>query len=523
MVDLQDRRRFLKLTSYTALGFGTIGPLQACGGGTVQDPLLPASDAQIDAAIEKLDAFLNDALTRSGVPGFAVAVVKGAKTRFAKGYGVAESGTGRVVDADTIFQLASVSKSVGATVVASQVGKGLVSWDTLMQRLLPSFVLSDPTVTQTLTVGDLYAHRSGLPDHVGDQLEDLGFDQETIFARLRDIPLSGYRSKYAYTNIGLSAAAEGVAKAAGTDWATLSEQAIYAPLGMTRTSSRYADYIASSNHAVGHVPGNGVFEPVAVPRDADVQSPAGGVSSSVNDMGKWLSMVLTQGQVNGTQFIPQAALSPALSKQILIDPGSDTAAPSYYGYGFNVGTTSDGDRPMLNHSGAFLQGVGTCFVLVPSLDIGIVALTNAWPIGVAEAIGFAFVDLVLYGAQRRDWLAYAQSQFAPLVAPSGSLVNATPPTSPVPAQALSAYTGTYNNAYYGPMNVSVVDNALVLTLGAGNVQLACTHWDGDTFAISPSGEMAPPGSKYAVTFTGSPARQVTAEFFDDGGLDVFTR
>lgn len=523
MTNSRDRRRFLKTTLYTALGFSGLGTLQACGDSVSQDPLAPVSDTQIESAVAQLDPFLNNLLASSGVPGIAVAVVHGTKTLFAKGYGVCEVGNPQIVDADTIFQLASVSKSIGSTVVAAQVGKGLVSWDTRMQQLLPSFVLSDPAVTQSLTVGDLYAHRSGLPAHVGDQLEDLRFDQATIFERLRDIPLSGYRSNYAYTNFGLTAAAVGVSNAAGTDWATLSEQAIYTPLGMTRTSSRYADYISSSNHAVGHAPVNGVFMPVATPRDADEQSPAGGVSSSVNDLAKWMTMVLGNGVADATQLIPEAALSPALSRQILVHPGSEDGAAAYYGFGFNVGTTADGGRPMLNHSGAFLLGAGTFFVLVPSLNIGIVALTNAWPIGVAEAIGFAFIDLVQYGAQQRDWVAYAQSQFAPLTAPSGSLAGVTAPASPAPAQALAVYAGTYNNEYYGPMVVSAMGNALLLTLGAGNVQFACTHWDGDTFSISPSGEMASPGSKYALTFTGTPATQVTAELFNDGGLDVFTR
>jgi CubicO group peptidase (beta-lactamase class C family) len=523
MTNAHDRRRFLKTTLYTALGFGALDALQACGGSISADPLAPVSDAQINVAVAKLDPFLSSLLASSGVPGMAVAVVHGSETLFAKGYGVCEAGTNQAVNADTIFQLASVSKSIGATVVAAQVGKGLVSWDTRMQQLLPSFALSDPAVTQSLTVGDLYAHRSGLPEHVGDQLEDIGFDQATIFERLRDIPLTGYRTHYAYTNIGLTAAAMGVANAAGTDWATLSKQAIYTPLGMTRTSSTYADYIASSNHAVGHAPVNGVFVPVPTPRDADEQSPAGGVSSSVNDLAKWMMMLLANGRAGTTQLIPETALSPALSQQILIRPGTDDSAAAYYGYGFNVGTTADGGRPMLNHSGAFLLGAGTFFVLVPSLDIGIVALTNAWPIGVAEAIGFAFVDLVQYGVQRRDWVTFALEQFAPLTAPSGSLAGITAPASPGPAQALTAYAGTYNNDYYGPMVVSVVNNALVLTIGAGNVQLACTHWDGDVFAISPSGEMASPGSRYALTFAGTPATQVTAEFFNDGGLDVFTR
>ncbi|WP_322085413.1 serine hydrolase domain-containing protein [Burkholderia sp. BCC1999] len=200
MTDSLDRRRFLKTAFGSALGIGGLGMLQACGGDSVSaDPLAPVSDARIAAAVAQLDPLVSALLGSSGVPGIAVAVVHGGKALFAKGYGVCSTATGQPVDADTIFQLASVSKSIGATVVASQVGKGVVSWDTRMQQLMPSFALSDPSVTQSLTVADLYAHRSGLPEHVGDQLEELGFDRATVFNRLREIPLVGYRSHYAYT------------------------------------------------------------------------------------------------------------------------------------------------------------------------------------------------------------------------------------------------------------------------------------------------------------------------------------
>jgi CubicO group peptidase (beta-lactamase class C family) len=59
----------------------------------------------------------------------AVAVVYGGKTVYAKGFGVREVGKDDKVDADTVFQLASLSKSVAASVVAHQVGTGSVTWD----------------------------------------------------------------------------------------------------------------------------------------------------------------------------------------------------------------------------------------------------------------------------------------------------------------------------------------------------------------------------------------------------------
>src|SRR5690606_10816515 len=133
---------------------------------------------------------------------------------------------------------------VGATVVAAQVGRGVLSWDTPVVKHLPWFALHDPVATAQVTVGDLYAHRSGLPDHAGDDLEDLGYDRRQILERLRFLPTKPLRSHYAYTNFGLTAGAEAVAAASGVAWEALSDQVIYGPLGMHSTSSLYTDFIA---------------------------------------------------------------------------------------------------------------------------------------------------------------------------------------------------------------------------------------------------------------------------------------
>ena len=85
------------------------------------------------------------------------------------GFGVGRVGTTDAVNADTVFQLASVSKSIGATVVAHQVASGVVAWNTPIVKHLPWFALGDDWVTRHVTIADMYAHRSGLPDHAGDE------------------------------------------------------------------------------------------------------------------------------------------------------------------------------------------------------------------------------------------------------------------------------------------------------------------------------------------------------------------
>lgn len=393
---------------------------------------MPLPDNAVDSAVAKLDGIADELMSSSGIPGMAVAVVHGGKTLYAKGFGVRDAAKPDKVDTDTVFQLASLSKPLAATVVAHQVGVGALRWDTPVVDELPWFALSDPGVTRMVSVGDLFAHRSGLPDHAGDMLEDLGYDRRGVMERLRLLPLAPFRTSYAYTNFGVTAAAEAVASGAGESWEDLCARVLYRPLGMASTSSRFADFEGRPNRAVGHVKTDNGYQP-RYTRDPDAQSPAGGVSASVDDLTHWLMMVLADGRYNGAGVVDPAALLAALTPQIVSNPPSQQAMrPGFYGYGFNVGTSSAG-RTQFSHSGAFTLGAATNVVIIPSADVAIVALTNAAPTGIPETLTAEFADLVQFGEVREDWRKLYAGAFASMDTPFGSLVGKSPPELPAPA------------------------------------------------------------------------------------------
>jgi CubicO group peptidase (beta-lactamase class C family) len=215
-----------------------------------------------------------------------------------------------------------------------------------------------------ITVRDFYAQRSGLPDHAGD-LRRSRFSRTEILHRLRfQRPDSSFRSSYAYTNFGITEAAIAAAKAAGKKWEAVSKEKLYEPLGMTSTSSRYADFLAAKNRATGHVNIDGKWVP-KYQRDPDAQSPAGGVSSSVNDMAKWMRLQLADGRFEGREIVKKDALDETHHPIILTGFSPLDGLPGFYGLGWNVRYDSEG-RLELSHSGAFALGAATSVMLVPS-------------------------------------------------------------------------------------------------------------------------------------------------------------
>ena len=481
------------------------GLLTGCGGSNdaAVPPVIQQAAAQLDTVVPQL-------MARTGVPGVAVAVVYRGQTVYARGFGVRKLGEAAQVDADTVFQLASVSKSISATVMAAQMPGSAVNgpndWNTPIQRLMPGFALgyTDPALNGQLTLGELFAHRSGLHDHAGDRLEDLGYDRTEILQRLRGALLEDFGS-YIYTNFGLTAAAEAMARAQSIDWATLSARSVFQPLGMAHTSARFADFAAQGNHAWGHVQIGVTYDSYGAqpaqyevqnpPRQPDAQSPAGGVSASVADMARWMALVLDQGRWQGRALLSPAALQAATTAQ----PGGR------YGYGFNAGPDPNG-HASLSHSGGFNLGAGTTFVLWPEAGLGITVLTNAQPRGLAEAVALLFGEQGLgdvpVGQPSRDWLAFMQPQMHDMYKPEGEHAGQTPPVEPVPPQPLASYVGRYTNAYYGAAQIGLGGGGSTLELTIGPIPLRYTlrHWDGDEFVFELMGENAPRGSLSAVRF-----------------------
>jgi CubicO group peptidase (beta-lactamase class C family) len=133
-----------------------------------------------------------------------------------------------------------------------------------------------------------------------------------------------------------------VAQAAGRSWEDLSEARLYRPLGMTSTSSRFADYEAATNKAVTHVRVGDRWQPGQV-RDPQAQSPAGGVSSTVRDMARWMRLVLEDGVFDGTRIVDADALAAALTPRMTSNPPATLSSrPGSYGYGMVLGVDPTG-------------------------------------------------------------------------------------------------------------------------------------------------------------------------------------
>lgn len=464
----------------------TIGTILGCACSVYAQYTPVVNLGRVRWAADQLDRiFAPKGLEQTKVPGMAIAVVYKDQVILLNGYGTRKVGRTEQVTADTVFQLASLSKPITSTILGAMVTKGELSWEDRVAAYDPNFSLSDPWVTDQVTVRDFMTHRSGLHDHQGDILEDLGYDRDEVLYRLRNIPLAPFRSEYAYTNFGITQAAEAAAWKYGDDWEEIAKDFIYRPLGMKSTSSRHADFLAATNRASLHALIDGQMVP-KYDRNPDAQSPAGGVSSNVRDMARWALMVLNKGTLEGTKAIDPGVLAEILSPQIISGHNPDSGRANFYGIGWSVIYDEKG-RINVQHSGAFSMGAGTNVSLFPEEEVGIVTLTNGAPVGLAEAMADTFYDMLHNGMPNgklsQDWVAlWASRMEKALKDPIIDYSKLSPPLHPVaPSLPLSAYTGFYHSDYYGDIQIGQSGDHLVVWMPPNRALYQMGHWYKETF------------------------------------------
>ena len=163
--------------------------------------------------------------------------------------------------------------------------------------------------------------------------------------------------------------------------------------------------------------------------------------------------------------------------------------------------------------------------MLPAEQLGLVALTNAAPVGVPEAVSRTFLDIAQDGKPSVDWLGLFGKLFAQLDQQGRSKVDySKPPAHPVPARPQRAYIGTYANTYYGRLTVRAGAHGLVMRLGPRPTAFPLHHYTGDVFSYRTQGENAVGLS--GVTFARSGKQRagtVTVENLDHTGLGRFTR
>lgn len=446
----------------------------------------------------QIDAFVEKVMKQFEVPGLSLSIVKDGVPVLTKGYGVLSLTSGGKVDEHTLFGIASNTKAFTATALGLLEEEELLGWDEPVINYLPSFRMSDPFVTEEMTIRDLLVHRSGLGLGAGDLLwwPPSDYDRKEIVRRLRYIPLeTSFRSAYAYDNVLYSVAGEVIEALSGQSWEAFVQQRILDQIGMTESNVLHSAAAHGGNAAAPHAAVEGRVKEIA-PFASDNTNPAGGINSNAVDIAKWMIVQLDSGRVALNAQQPESRLFSKRTTQELwsiVTPKPISEPPPYlkatrtnfYGYGLGFNVQDFRSKKMITHTGG-LPGFVSRVAMIPENKLGVAVFTN-------QESGYAFNAIVNFvldaylGANDTDWLsAYvtAATETAQRIAAIEAASAGSRNADSSPSLPILEYAGTYQDAWYGDIVILEQEGTLRMQFThtpslVGNLE----HWQYDTFVV----------------------------------------
>ena len=344
--------------------------------------------ADLEARLTHLTGALEQARSSQHVPGMAVAVVRGDRVIYARGFGVRDLATQEPVTPETLFAIGSSTKAFTATAAGMVVDDGKLSWDDPLSRHVPSLTLQVLAAEgEYASVRDALCHRTGFPRM--SVLWAAGtLSRDEIFQHAsRATPTAALGEKFQYSNVIFLGAAEAGARAAGMSWEELVRTRILTPLGMQRTyvSSREAE--ATGALAAGYTwyPDQNRHARENL-RDVAAMAPAGALHSNVIDMTAWLRFQLGRGVFDGTRLIQESTLAQTHEVQIPIHGRG--------GYGLGWFVRDWNGQRYIEHGGN-IDGFSASVGFLPESDLGFVFLSNTSASLLQDQVGAMVFEALL--------------------------------------------------------------------------------------------------------------------------------
>jgi len=338
--------------------------------------------------------FITKMMEEWRVPGLGIAVIKEGEVVFSEGFGLRDIKRGLKVTPQSLFSIASCSKTFSAVSLAILVDEGKLGWDVPIKEYFPSLWLYDEYASNHITLKDLLAHCSGLPQHYR-MYSNRKITRKEIIERLRFLePSKGFRERFQYANLNYVIAAYVLEQMANMSWEDFVQKKIFDPLEMKNSNFSVADSQKASDYALPYREEDGKIKEIPF-FDVNLMGmgPAGSINSNLADMANWLLFHLNKGKFKGHQIVSEANLGVTHTPQIIL-PGGITDEMFYSSYGMGWVITSYRNHLMLSHSGGF-DGFGCYVSLMPRDNIGCVVLCNKEGTYVPHILTYTVIDRLL--------------------------------------------------------------------------------------------------------------------------------
>lgn len=456
------------------------------------------------------------------LPSLAVAVVHKGKVIFKKAEGLKSIDSNQKVDANTLYRIASGTKTLTAVLLLKLEEAGFLKVDDKITKYIPELLFHSEHTTKNLTLRDIISQRIGISPFSLDPLWVLGTPVEQIIKSFKLLPQVKPFGSYSYQNIAFGLLGIVIERAVGKPYHDVLNDYLLTPLEMDCTTadpstlavhnSAFANF---KNRIMCFFKGKNWQTNIAYPHTIDVNNqvikmdfflplytfPAtSGAATCLNDAIKWLQFVLEPASMLTTQHrkdFAQSYVQIPLQKDNAQYP-HERFRSSNYGFGcfiYEYGTDEKSTKVYVE-LGAY---AGNMFFMAwcPEYDIGIVTMSNLGGLRTHfgnQTLTYKFLDIVL-GLPTVDWDTIIKQRMYGLRKRNNEASLHEKLSRLRAAKSLDHYTGDFSNALYGDLTFSIEDDHLVMHYK--NKMIPLTHWNNNRFSFNPT-DLSP---SYAPTDT----------------------
>jgi CubicO group peptidase (beta-lactamase class C family) len=471
-------RKFLLLSVFRSrlLTFVTV-----CAAFLSQPAASALSHETVVARLGDFDSFAEQLLVDWNAPGVGVAVVTPEGVVFSKGYGFRDYETKAPLTTQTLFQIASNTKLFTVIAAGMLVEEGLLTWDEPIRDKVPELRFATPELDASVTLRDMLAHRAGVPRHdfIWYQSE---YTREELFERIRYMePTTPIRTRLIYNNMMYVAVGHIIELKTGLTWEEFLRERLFGPLSMERTLFEMDKMQADPDYGVPYAEKRDSFELYRIPHYADTNGagPAGSIISNLEDMAKWVSALLNNGEAEDLPVIPPTILRETLVPALALPDANGER----HGWWERLSDTAGMGRFMMvyrghrltNHGGA-IDGFFSQVAILLDQRVGIITFSiGEHTSPVPDILAYNIVDRVL-GIEQTPWnerhltirLRAKQAGTEARARGEGAPLAGVPHAHP-----LTAYTGEFEHPAFGSFIVSESEGSLLFSFR--NLALPLNH------------------------------------------------
>ncbi len=381
-------------------------------------PAIPPAAAYREAAT-RLDRFIAQEVEQKRLPALSIALVDDQRIVWAKGFGFADPKAKAPATADTVYRVGSVSKLFTDIAVMRLVEQGKLDLDAPVANYLPNFKPENP-FGKPITLRQMMAHRSGLVREppVGSYFDPTNPTLAQMVESLNQTKLVYEpEKKIKYSNAAIATVGYVLERTQREPFARYLQRTLLDPLGMAHSGFEPRPELTKElAHAVMWTYHGREFP---APTFELGMAPAGSMYSTVNDLGRFLSVLFAGGQGPKERMLKKATLEEMWTPQF-----RKSEDKSDFGLGFRI-TEFEGRR-RIGHGGA-IYGFATELATLPEEKLGVVVIASR---DVANAVTTHIADEAL-----RQMLVVKQNKPLPAIET----------TAPVDAVAAARLAGRYEN------------------------------------------------------------------------------